>query len=251
MNLKQITDNLVADLDGLTFGPPVTHVYNPLIYAREAWDMYCEKYGQGPREVLCLGMNPGPFGMSQCGVPFGEIAHVRDWLGIEVPVGKPPEEHPKRPILGFDCTRSEVSGRRLWSWAKDTFETPEAFFARFFIANYSPLVFMEESGRNRIPEKLPKAERLLMNAACDRALRRTVELLEPKFVVGVGKFAEKKARQVVGDLDVIIGSVPHPSPASPLANRGWAPLMTAALTDVGIALKPGVLAFDGQVSEQP
>ena len=234
MSLKQITDDLVADLDGLTFGPPVTHVYNPLIYARAAWDMYCEKYGQGPREVLCLGMNPGPFGMSQCGVPFGEIAHVRDWLGIETPIGKPPVEHPKRPIQGFDCTRSEVSGRRLWSWAKETFGTPEAFFARFFIANYSPLVFMEESGRNRIPEKLPKAERVLMNAACDRALRRTVEHFNPRFVIGVGKFAEKKARQVVGDLDVIIGSVPHPSPASPLANRGWAQLVGPALAAVGL-----------------
>lgn len=235
MTLTQITDDLIADLDGLTFGPPVTHVYNPLIYARAAWDMYCAKYGQGRRDVLLLGMNPGPFGMSQCGVPFGEIAHVRDWLGIEAPIGKPPIEHPKRPILGFDCTRSEVSGRRLWSWAKDTYGTPEAFFSRFFIANYSPLVFMEDSGRNRIPSKLPKAERLLMNAACDKALRRTVELFRPKYVVGVGKFAEKKAKQVVGDIDgLVIGSVPHPSPASPLANRGWAPLMTAALSELGL-----------------
>lgn len=234
MSLQSITDDLVRDLDGLTFGPPVTHVYNPLVYARKPWDIYCEKYSQGRREVLLLGMNPGPFGMSQCGVPFGEIAHVRDWLAIHGPVGKPPVEHPKRPVLGFDCTRSEVSGRRLWSWAKATYGTPEAFFSRFFIANYCPLVFMEDSGRNRIPEKLPRAEREPMNAACDRALRRTVELFEPKYVIGIGKFAEKKARQVVGDLEVTIASVPHPSPASPLANRGWAPLMTEALRDAGV-----------------
>jgi single-strand selective monofunctional uracil DNA glycosylase len=234
MTLEQITDDLIADLDGLTFGLPVTHVYNPLIDARAARDTYCEKYGQAPREVLLLGMNPGPYGMAQCGVPFGEIGHVRDWLRIEGPVERPAVEHPKRPVLGFDCARSEVSGRRLWSWAKETYGTPEAFFERFFIANYCPLVFMEEGGRNRIPEKLPKAERTPLYAACDRALRRTVELLEPRFVVGVGKFAEKKARQVVGDLDVTIASVPHPSPASPLANRGWAPLMTKALTDVGV-----------------
>ncbi len=234
MSLKTITDDLIADLDGLAFGPPVTHVYNPLVYARAPWDAYCERYGQGRREVVLIGMNPGPYGMAQCGVPFGEIAHVRDWLGIEAPVGKPPVEHPKRPVLGFDCGRSEVSGRRLWSWAKETYGTPEAFFAKYFIANYSPLVFMEESGRNRIPEKLPKSERAPMNAACDRALRRTVELLQPKYVIGVGRFAEKKAKAVVGDLDVIIGSVPHPSPASPLANKGWAPLMTRALTELGV-----------------
>ena len=236
MNLKQITDHLVADLHGLTFGPPVTHVYNPLVYAREAWDMYCEKYGQGERDVLLLGMNPGPFGMSQCGVPFGEIAHVRDWLGIETTIGKPPIEHPKRPILGFDCTRSEVSGRRLWSWAKETYGTPGAFFERFFIANYSPLVFMEESGRNRIPEKLPKAERLPMNDACDRALIRTIEHFQPSFVIGVGKFAEKKAKALIGDRDIIVGSIPHPSPASPLANRGWAQLVAPALAAVGLNL---------------
>jgi len=172
--------------------------------------------------------------MAQVGVPFGEVASVRDWLGIETAIGKPPVEHPKRPILGFGCTRSEVSGRRLWGWARDTYGTPEAFFERFFIANYCPLVFMEEGGRNRIPEKLPKDERTPMFAACDRALRRTVELFEPKYVVGVGKFAEKKARQVVGDMNVTIGSVAHPSPASPLANRGWAPLMTKGLTELGI-----------------
>ncbi len=234
--LEQITDDLIADLDGLTFGPPVTHVYNPLLYARVPWDLYCERFGQGPKEVVLVGMNPGPFGMAQCGVPFGEIEHVRDWLGIDAPVGKPAVEHPKRPVLGFDCPRSEVSGRRLWGWAKETFGTPEAFFARFFIANYSPLVFMEESGRNRVPEKLPKAEREPMNEACDRALRRTVELLAPKYVIGVGKFAEKKAKAVVGDMDVTIGSVPHPSPASPLANRGWAPLMTGALRDLGVVV---------------
>jgi single-strand selective monofunctional uracil DNA glycosylase len=232
--LKQITDDLIADLEGQTFEPPTAYVYNPLVYARPAWDQYCDKYGRGRPEVLLIGMNPGPWGMSQVGVPFGEIAHVRDWMGIQAPIGKPDPEHPKRPILGFECPRSEVSGRRLWSWAKDTYGTPEAFFERFFVANYCPLVFMEEGGRNRIPEKLPKAERTPLFAACDRALRRTVQHYEPQYVVGIGKFAEKKARQVVGDLDVVIGSVPHPSPASPLANRGWAPLMTNALTDLGI-----------------
>ncbi len=237
MKLSRITDDLVADLAGLSFGPPVTHVYNPLVYARAPWDAYCERFGADPKEVVLIGMNPGPFGMAQTGVPFGEVAHARDWMGLEASVGRPAVEHPKRAVDGFGCARSEVSGARLWGWAKERFGAPEAFFERFFVANYCPLVFMEESGRNRVPEKLPKAEREPMFAACDRALRRTVELLGPRYVVGVGKFAEKKARDVVGDLDVVIGSVPHPSPASPLANRGWAPLMDAALTGLGISLE--------------
>ena len=235
MTLKAITDELIEALSPLTFSEPVTHVYNPLVYARPAWDQYCEKYGQGTRRVLALGMNPGPFGMSQVGVPFGEIEHVRDWLGINAPIGKPPIEHPKRPILGFDCPRSEVSGRRLWSWAKETYETPERFFETFFITNYCPLVFMEgPNGRNRVPEKLLKSERDAVFAACDLALLKTVELMQPEYILGVGKFAEKKAKQVVGHLDIKIGSVPHPSPASPIANRGWSPLMTQALENLGI-----------------
>ncbi|MCA9518372.1 MAG: single-stranded DNA-binding protein [Myxococcales bacterium] len=232
--LSTITDDLVADLRGMTFAAPVTHVYNPLEYARAPWDAYCARFGQGPRDVLLLGMNPGPFGMAQTGVPFGEVGHVRDWLGLEAPVGKPAVEHPKRPVQGFDCTRSEVSGARLWGWARERYGTPEAFFARYFILNYCPLVFMEESGRNRVPEKLPKAEREPLFAACDRALRRTVEAFRPRLAVGVGKFAEKKLQDVVGDLPgLVIGSVPHPSPASPLANAGWAPLMDAALAELG------------------
>ncbi len=240
MNLKLITDELVDGLAGLSFGLPVTHVYNPLLYARASWDMYCQKYGQGPREIMLVGMNPGPWGMSQVGVPFGEVNLVRDWLQVQAPVGKPAHEHPKRLVEGFDCPRSEVSGRRLWGWARDTYGTPEAFFTRFFVWNYCPLAFMEESGRNRIPEKLPKAERDLLFVPCDRALRGAIEHFEPQFVMGVGKFAEKRAKKAVKALgleDVIVGSIPHPSPASPLANKGWSKLVAPALSEVGVTLQ--------------
>ena len=64
LELKNITDQLVHDLSGLKFGPPVTHVYQPLEYARASWDLYCSKYGQGNRRVILVGMNPGPFGMA-------------------------------------------------------------------------------------------------------------------------------------------------------------------------------------------
>ncbi len=237
--LDAITDDLIEDLTGLRFDPPTAYVYNPLIYARKAWDAYCTRYGSPTREVLFVGMNPGPFGMAQCGVPFGEIAAVRDWLGIETPIGSPPKIHPKRPVLGFECPRSEVSGRRLWGWAQARFGTPSAFFERHFVTNYCPLVFMEEGGRNRIPEKLPKGERTPLFAACDRALERTIDLFRPRFIIGIGKFAERRARAVAdGQPGVVIGSAPHPSPASPAANRGWAPLMDAALHALGVYESP-------------
>ncbi|RJP34551.1 MAG: single-strand selective monofunctional uracil-DNA glycosylase [Candidatus Omnitrophota bacterium] len=236
MNLKQITDQLVQALEPLEFSLPVTHVYNPLLYARKPYDLYLDRYGRSPKEILLFGMNPGPWGMAQTGVPFGDVKCVRDWLGVDTPVGKPEREHPKRPIQGFACPRSEVSGTRLWGWAKNTFERPEVFFRRFFIANYCPLCFMEESGRNRTPDKLPASEQKPLLEACNLALRRTVEYLQPKYVIGIGGFAEKRAKEVLSDLGVVIGRMPHPSPASPAANRGWAESARMSLTALGIVL---------------
>ena len=236
MNLTDITDALVAELQGLTFGPPVSHVYNPLVYARAPYDLYLKRYGASPKEAVFVGMNPGPWGMAQTGVPFGEVGLVRDWLGIRAPVGKPPGEHPARPVLGLDCTRSEVSGRRVWGWVRGRFGAPEHFFSRFFIANYCPLLFMEASGRNRTPDRLPAAERRPLLAACDTALRRTVEFLEPRLVIGVGRFAESRAREALAGLDVEVGVVAHPSPANPTANRGWEALADQALVSLGVEI---------------
>ncbi len=201
----------------------VSYVYDPLDYAFEPHRMYLERYGAAPKEVLLLGMNPGPFGMAQTGVPFGDVAMVRDFLGIEGRVGKPAREHPKRPVDGFACPRSEVSGTRLWGFVRDRFGTPEAFFARFFVVNYCPLVFMEESSRNVTPDKLPRADRDAIFARCDQALREIVAILRPRVVVGVGAFAEGRAREALADVPgITIGCMLHPSPASPRANKGWA-----------------------------
>lgn len=192
--------------------------------------------------MLLVGMNPGPFGMAQTGVPFGDVTMVRDWMGIEAQVHKPAREHPKRPIDGFACTRSEVSGTRLWGWARKRFGTPDQFFERFFVANYCPLCFMEESGRNRTPDKLPACEAEPVFAACDEALRKTVETLRPAYVLGVGAFAEGRIREALGDCAMTIGRILHPSPASPAANRDWAGAAEKAMRGYGIALPDGVRA---------
>jgi len=214
----------------------VTHVYNPLDYASAAHEAYVERWGRGRKEVVLLGMNPGPFGMAQTGVPFGDVALVRDFLGVEAPVRRPPLEHAARPVLGFACTRGEVSGQRLWGFARDTFGTPERFFARFFVANYCPLAFMEASGKNRTPDKLPRDEQVPLFDACDRALVRLVEALGPTHVIGVGAFAEKRARLALAGSPLAVGTILHPSPASPLANRGWALAVKQKLADLGIEL---------------
>ena len=221
-NIAAVAHQLSATCNTLNFGEPVTHVYNPLEYAWAAHEQYISQAASGKKKVVFLGMNPGPFGMAQTGVPFGEIAAVRDWIGIDAPIGKPVKEHPKRPIEGLACTRSEVSGRRLWGLFVKRFDSANEFFQDHFIANHCPLVFMEETGRNRTPDKLPATEASPLMEACDTHLRKVVEILEPEWLVAVGGFAEKRADTALGGLKVRIGKILHPSPASPAANRGWA-----------------------------
>jgi single-strand selective monofunctional uracil DNA glycosylase len=236
VTLVKISRTLAERVEQLRFAPPVACSYNPLVYARVPHELYLTRYGVEPREVLLLGMNPGPFGMVQTGVPFGDVAMVRDWLGVDGKVTRPLTEHPKRPVLGFGCPRSEISGSRLWGWARDRYGTAEKFFARFFVANYCPLAFVEDSGKNRTPDKLPAAEQQALFALCDEALRRLVAHLRPCFVIGIGAFAARRARLALADQRRLVGTILHPSPASPLANQGWAKAIEKQLEELGVEL---------------
>jgi single-strand selective monofunctional uracil DNA glycosylase len=240
--MSTVADQLVAAARDLSralaqmrFAPPVTHVYDPLDYAWAPYEQYLRRFATGPKRTVFLGMNPGPFGMMQVGVPFGEVAAVRDWMGIDAPVGLPPNEHPKRPVQGFSCPRSEVSGRRLWAWAAQSFGSAEAFFSDHFVLNYCPLGFLEASGRNFTPDKLPAHELRPLYEACDAHLKRALEALAPRFAIGIGGFAQARIQAVLaGTPGVVIGQVLHPSPASPAANRGWAEQATRQLQALGV-----------------
>jgi single-strand selective monofunctional uracil DNA glycosylase len=220
---------LSLDLARLAFPPPIAHVYDPHQYAWAPYEQYVVRYGAERKRVVLLGMNPGPFGMMQTGVPFGEVAAVRGWMGIRAAVDRPAREHPKRPIEGFDCKRSEVSGRRLWGWAAQRFGAAQSFFADWFVLNYCPLALLEASGRNFTPDKLPAPLQRSVHEACDRHLAAALTALAPEWAIGVGSFAEKRIRAVLeGNLvDSALarrmrpGQILHPSPASPAANRGW------------------------------
>jgi single-strand selective monofunctional uracil DNA glycosylase len=234
--IEEISDALVARVQPLRFEAPVHFVYNPLVYARAAHLAYWRSCGRPPKEVLLLGMNPGPWGMVQTGVPFGDAAMVTDWLRLCVTVDAPAAQHPKRPISGFDCPRTEVSGRRLWGWARQRFNTPQRFFKRFGVANYCPLAFMEANGRNITPDKLSAIEKALLFAACDEALAATVRWLRPRIVVGIGRFAAQRAQKVLRESDVQVGQITHPSPANPKANKGWSALVEMELAELGIEI---------------
>jgi single-strand selective monofunctional uracil DNA glycosylase len=218
----------------LSFEAPVAYVYNPLDYAWDAHCSYLSKYASNKKKVLMMGMNPGPFGMAQTGVPFGEIAAVRDWMKICVPVDRPAKEHPKRLIEGFDCPKSEVSGRRLWGLFSEQYPAAKDFFRDHFVLNYCPLVFMEESARNLTPDKIPATQAEKMFSACDAHLRQAIEILQPEWAIGVGGFALKRLQSVIENPSVRTGTILHPSPASPAANRGWAEKADRQLRELGI-----------------
>jgi single-strand selective monofunctional uracil DNA glycosylase len=232
-NLIEASRELGATVGAMAFEPPVAYVYNPLDYAWSTWESYLRRWVANPREVLLLGMNPGPFGMAQTGVPFGDPTAVRDVLGIEGPVGRPDREHPKRPVEGFALRRQEVSGTRLWGWAADRPGGIAAFFERFAVLNYCPLLFLGESGRNLTPETLAACDRIPLEAACDRFLAAALHHLEPRLVVGVGAYAEGVLRRVAPP-EVRVGRILHPSPASPAANRGWAGVVRRQLEELGV-----------------
>lgn len=232
--LIRLARELSEAVDALRFGPPVSHVYNPLAYAWRAHEAYLRRFASAPKRVVLLGMNPGPFGMAQTGVPFGEVAAVRDWMGICEPVDKPRSEHPKRRVEGFACARSEVSGRRLWGLFAGRFGSAEKFFAEHFVLNYCPLAFLDAGGRNLTPDKLPTAETQPLFAACDRHLRAALEALRPDWAVGIGGFAAKRLEASADSLPLRLAQILHPSPASPAANRDWAGAAARQLIRLGV-----------------
>ena len=212
-------------------------VYDPFDYA---WDPYCEyltRFARTPIKRVFMGMNPGPWGMAQTGIPFGEVAAVRDWLKIASTTKKPVREHPKRPIEGLACKRSEVSGQRLWGLFSSRYKTPENFFAEHFVINYCPLAFMDSGARNLTPDKFPVSIRGPLEEACDHHLISVLEAIQPACFIGVGGFAENCGKRCIAAMDLKRPPkqmrILHPSPASPAANRDWAGQVTKSLIDAG------------------
>ena len=236
--LTAASENLAAKCASLRFSPPITHTYHPLLYARDSHRLYLQKFGNSPKRVLFVGMNPGPWGMAQTGVPFGEIAAVRDWMKISAPVNSPPNIHPSRPVSGFACARSEASGRRLWGMFAARFRRAEDFFAAHFVLNYCPVLFLaadEKRCTNITPDKLPAAESAPLFAACDDFLRTATNILRPQFCIGIGNFAESRLHSLFANSEKIrVCKILHPSPASPAANKNFTAKAEQQLITAGV-----------------
>ncbi len=234
MELLDRTQELRNQVNALSFTFD-GYVYNPLDYAWRSHFEYLKKISKTPKAFF-LGMNPGPFGMMQTGVPFGEVGFVKNWMKIETPIEKPQKEHPNRPVLGFDCQRSEISGKRFWGLFSQKYPNAEDFFKTNCVFNYCPLGFLDagKTAKNITPDKLNKTERLELEAICDSYLYDVLELLKPQVLIGVGKYAQAKLEAVNKKPNRLVISIIHPSPGNPQANNGWAEKTVKTLQDAGV-----------------
>uniref|UniRef100_A0A0C9RNR1 Smug1_2 protein n=1 Tax=Fopius arisanus TaxID=64838 RepID=A0A0C9RNR1_9HYME len=154
LRLLSLEFSLTKTLQKILFPAPVEYLYSPIEYAFSVHSNYLQKFCKHEKKILFLGMNPGPWGMSQTGVPFGEVNTVVNWLGLSGHIDKPPREQPARRVTGLLCKRSEVSGRRFWELFKGLCCTPEIFFRHSFLRNYCPVALMDAAGRNITPAEL-------------------------------------------------------------------------------------------------
>ncbi len=235
---KIINENikLCEKINNLNFSSKIDFIYNPLNYAFEGFKCYVNKFVHENLRGLFIGMNPGPFGMAQTGIPFGEINHVKFWLGIDnLKIYKPENESKNYPVNGLNCTKSEISGKRLWGLFREKFITPENFFNKYFVINYCPLMFI--AGKNLTPDKLNINDRKILFEICDESLKNIVEILKPEFLIGVGKFAFERSEIAMKNKNknknIQVVKILHPSPASPLSVN-WGEKVTEQLKNYGI-----------------
>jgi single-strand selective monofunctional uracil DNA glycosylase len=242
LRLQAACDELVQRL--ICDSGPVETVYHPLQYAWEPHAEYLRRWGGKGAQTILLGMNPGPWGMGQTGVPFGDVHQVRNLLEIQdLAVSQPDPMLEKRPVIGLESPRSEVSGSRLWGFLGELYGGAEQLFGELFVVNHCPLLMFDAVGRNLTPDKLSGAVAQDLMRICDGHLFEVVQILRAERVVGVGAYAEKRARIAFDTPQSVVGlsapyvsphieRIPHPSPASPLANRNGGADWRAAVAAV-------------------
>ena len=218
---SKLRDDVEKFADSLVKEGSVDAVYNPLAYAWEPHRAYLELASGGGAKTLLLGMNPGPHGMGQMGIPFAATSVVRELLKItNLEVGQPRKPHPKIPISGLDLPKEEVSGTRLWGLLANEYGSAESIFKSVFLLNHCPLMlFSGERATNITPDKITGPTTKALLERCDEHLREVVDIMQIERVIGVGRYSEKRALNALSGIDISVTTCWHPSPASPLANR--------------------------------
>lgn len=215
--------------------------YFPLEYAGEVHREYLRRFGKRPKRSLFVGMNPGPWGMGQTGVPFADPEIAGEWMGLRnVPITIPQQQFEKRPIRGWESGRKEGSGQRLFGFFRERFGSLENFFEENFVINYCPVIMFTDAGKNLTPADLPRAKREKIFRECDPYLAYLIEFYRPAVLVGIGKFAFERIVAATATINFECSTdwIPHPSPASPIATRDggryWKKLVGEKLEQLGV-----------------
>tara|TARA_B100000902_G_scaffold26890_1_gene32395 strand:- start:2111 stop:2851 length:741 start_codon:yes stop_codon:yes gene_type:complete len=223
--LLENADKLRKDANGIIpklikDSSKIEFAYNPLEYAWNPHSEYIRRHGAMGAKTLLVGMNPG-HGMGNTGVPFGCPKMVREILKITgLEVGSPVNTHPKRQVIGLEHPKPEVSGTRIWGALSEIYGPENAAGAEVFIVNHCPLWMFDENGRNITPDKLTGDVSTQLTEICDQHLRMVVEILQIQRVIGVGRYAQKRIKEIFkGEEGPKLDGIPHPSPANPFANR--------------------------------
>ncbi|XP_055849953.1 single-strand selective monofunctional uracil DNA glycosylase [Episyrphus balteatus] len=224
---KQFIDiecNLNKELANLKF-PNITHVYNPIEYAFDLHCQYLKKYLNGPKKMLLIGMNPGPNGMAQNGVPFGNTNTVKNLMKIEGQVEQPPSLHPKRPVTGLACKTEEPSGVRIWTLIGKLAGSLEIFSQQCFMHNFCPLAFFDVQGKNITPGELKGDVKAEVRNICLKYLEQEIQLIQPEIIIAIGSYVGDCMKRLAKQ-SIYIGSnikilqLAHPSPRS-VNNNNW------------------------------
>lgn len=288
MDLIKTTRALADDLHALRCPAGVSHVYNPLRYMWPAHERFLSRHYVREREslpnvgrldlyrpagtaksrrYLILGMNPGPHGMVQTGLPFGDVVNAAAMLGYKTGDQIPAPDlasvalHPSRPVIGLSATRREASGERLWGGLASIWGSLDAVLADCFAANYCPLAYFADdaSGTNVTPEEFGKrtvngkpnprydtAYAAELDEVCLPYLVRVARAMRVEVILAVGRYAEVKAKIIAALCPEATRRCPspkvvyltHPSPLATRSAGEWATMARHAL-DAACVLPPG------------
>ena len=198
-----------------------------------AHEQYLKRFGEGRKRVVFLGMNPGPFGMVQVGVPFGEVNAVRDWMQISAPVAPPKTPNPSRPVEGFTCQRSEVRVSACGRFFAERYPHAQDF-CRPLCAELLPAGVLRSRAQRdtrQAPEERNRTALCRLRCTFRRASTRWRRNGWSASASLPDAGASSACPFVPAGED---RHRAHPSPAGPIANRGWAPQAAAQLTALGI-----------------
>ncbi len=228
-------------------------IWNPGLYGETWHARFRRLYRPGQHPLVVFGLNPGPYGMAQTGIPFTDIRRLVSALPdlaaelrgrgerVEPPGLAPPG---LRPYLSRSFESSAV---RVYRFLKKGWGGAERGWTEVVVANPCTLLFIDPAeGKNRTPADLARAARLRGSGRDQvrelvesfgririRCAVESIEALSPRGAILLGKDVQAALgpalRRILGEARVIPWE--HPARAVP---ESWASGLLSALRRRGL-----------------